>query len=446
MALSRKVQTDNQPSSSHTANDGLQARLIALHLLNEVLQRKKALDDVIKSDADYNALSGLDRGFARMLAATTLRRMGQIDAVLLKAMDQGEYPKPQRLHDVLRIGLTQIFFMDVPDHAAVDTTVRLAREKQRGFVNAVMRRMTAEGREWIKDTDESLNIPAWLYSQWMRDYGADAALSIARASLSEASLDITVKIEDETMIWAGTLEASKLSGTTIRRAAGGRVENLSGFEQGAWWVQDASAALPARLFGDVRGQHVIDMCCAPGGKTMQLAAMGANVTAVDRSATRMKKVHENLDRLGLSPQVETIVSDGSIWQPKEPSHFVLLDAPCTATGTIRRHPDILHLKEENDQMRLIDIQARLLRNAAQIVQSGGTLIYCTCSLQKEESEYQIEAFLSDNADFTIDPINSGEIGGAKDAIDKHGFARILPFHMAARGGMDGFFIARLRKS
>lgn len=437
------VQKNNPPES---ANSGLQARLIALHLIDQVLQKKKALDEVIQTDSDYNALSPLDRGFARMLAATTLRRMGQVDALILRASDHGEMPRPQRLHDVLRIGLVQIFFMDVPDHAAVDTTVRLAREKQRGFVNAVMRRMTSEGREWIKEQNESLNFPAWLYAQWVKDYGEDEALAIARSSLSEASLDITVKIPDETMIWAGTLEATKMASGSLRRPAGGRIEELKGFEQGAWWVQDASAAMPAKLLGDVAGETVIDLCCAPGGKTAQLAAAGAHVIAVDRSASRMKKVKQNLERLGLEAQVQTVISDGSIWQPKEEAQFVLLDAPCTATGTIRRHPDILHLKEENDQMRLIDIQAKLLRNAAEIVAPGGTLIYCTCSLQKEEGERQIQSFLTDNADFEISPINSGEIGGAKDVIDKNGFARILPFHMAARGGMDGFFIARLKKS
>lgn len=437
------VQKDNPLDA---VSDGLQPRLIAMHLIDQVLQKKRALDEVLQNDSDFKSLPDRDRGFARMLAATTLRRMGQIDALILQAMDQGEIPRPQRLHDLLRIGCTQIFFMDVPDHAAVDTTVRLAREKQRGFVNAVMRRMTAEGREWIKGQSEALNFPDWLYDQWVNDYGEDGALAIARASLSEASLDITVKREDEVMIWAGTLDAVKLSSGSLRRPAGGRIEDMKGFEQGAWWIQDASAALPVRLLGNVSGKHVVDMCCAPGGKTAQLAAAGAFVTAVDRSAARMRKVYQNLERLGLSEQVETVISDGSIWRPKEASQFVLLDAPCTATGTIRRHPDILHLKEENDQMRLIDIQARLLRNAAQIVAPGGILIYCTCSLQKEESERQVLQFLSDNGDFDIVPINSGEIGGAKDVIDENGFARILPFHMAARGGMDGFFIARLCKS
>lgn len=441
---SSAVQNKNQPEG-FDISDGLQARLIALHLLDQVLGKKKSLDIVLQRDLDYNALQDRDRGFARMLTATTLRRMGQIDALILKASNHGDMPKPQRLHDVLRIGLCQIFFMDVPDHAAVDTTVRLAREKQRGYVNAVMRRMTAEGREWIKDLDERANIPDWIYQQWSDDYGDEAALNLARACLAEASLDITVKNKDELMMWAGTLEATKLPSGSLRRASGGRIDQLPGYDDGAWWIQDAAAAMPAQLIGDVAGETVIDLCCAPGGKTSQLAAAGANVIAVDRSASRMNKVLQNLDRLGLAAQVKTVISDGSIWQPPQPANYVLLDAPCTATGTIRRHPDILHLKAETDQKGLLGIQARLLSNAAHMVAPGGILIYCTCSLQKAEGEDQVHQFLRENRDFKVLPINSGELGGAKDVIDQDGFARILPYHMATRGGMDGFFIARLMK-
>jgi 16S rRNA (cytosine967-C5)-methyltransferase len=221
------------------------------------------------------------------------------------------------------------------------------------------------------------------------------------------------------------------------------VTELEGFDKGTWWVQDAASAMPATLFGDVRGKTVIDLCAAPGGKTAQLAAAGAHVIAVDRSAQRMTTLHKNIERLGLAASVEPVVSDSTIWRPKEPAPFVLLDAPCSATGTIRRHPDILHFKDPSDLLRLVDVQARLLRNAAEIVAPGGVLMYCTCSLQKDEGERQVTSFLSDRTDFSVLPINSGELGGSKDIIDDRGFARILPFHWAARGGIDGFFIARL---
>lgn len=427
-------------------NDGLAARATALLLLEGVLHRKKPLDDVLKNDQTFLSLSERDRAFTRMLIATTLRRLGQIDAMIVKAMDKGDVPRPHSLHDIIRLGCTQIFFMDVADHAAVDTSVTLAEKSQKGFVNAVLRRMTGEGREWIKHQKESQNIPDWIFEQWERDYGSDIAADIAKASLSEAPLDITVKIEKEIDIWAGTLESTKLPSGTVRRPSGGRVELLPGFDVGAWWVQDASSALPVKLLGDVQGKNVIDLCAAPGGKTMQLAARGAQVTAVDRSAARMKVLQENLKRMKLESNVQSVIADGSLWKPAHPVPYVLVDAPCTATGTLRRHPDVIHLKARSDQDGLMDIQARLLANAADCVEAGGTLMYCTCSLQKEEGEEQVLHFLEYRPEFTIDPINSGELGGAKDIIDSYGFARILPFHWAARGGMDGFFIARLKKS
>lgn len=437
------TQTQTQFSPQTQAHTGLHPRLMALHLLEQGLQRKKPLDDLLKEEKEFNAMEPRDRAFCRMLVSTILRRLRQIDTLILRAMAQGEFPRPQRLHDVLRVGCAQIFFMDVADHAAVDTSVRIAREKQRPLVNAVLRRMTGEGREWFKQTDESVNFPDWIFRQWADDYGHDTAQNIARASLSEAPLDLTVKNVDETMLWAGILGATKLPNGSLRCASSGRVTEMEGFDKGAWWVQDAASAMPATLFGDVKGKTVVDLCAAPGGKTAQLAAAGAQVIAVDRSAQRMAVLHKNLERLGLTDRVETVISDSTIWRPKEPAQFVLLDAPCTATGTIRRHPDILHFKEASDQLRLIDVQARLLRNAADIVAPGGVLIYCTCSLQKDEGERQVIAFLSDRTDFSVQPINSGELGGAKDIIDDQGFARILPFHWAARGGIDGFFIARL---
>lgn len=438
----------NVPESTdllQKAPSGLNTRLMALHLLDQVLGRKRPLDEVLKREVDFNALNGLDKAFTRMLVATTLRNLGRIDTLILKASSHGELPKPQRLHDIIRIGCAQIFFMDVADHAAVDTSVRAAREKQRGYVNAVLRRMTGEGREWVKSLNESHNVPNWLFKQWAEDYGDAEALNLAQACMVEASLDITVKNPDEAMLWAETLDAVKMPNGSLRRVSGGRVELLEGFEVGQWWVQDAAASMPARLFGDVRGQTVVDLCAAPGGKTAQLASMGAQVIAVDRSAGRMRTLTENLQRLQLEGAVQTVISDGSIWKPKEPVPYVLLDAPCTATGTIRRHPDVLHLKEPKDQESLMDVQARLLRNAADIVADGGTLIYCTCSLQKAEGEHQVMRFLSERPDFSIFRINSGELGGSKDIIDPKGFARILPYHWAARGGMDGFFIARLKK-
>jgi 16S rRNA (cytosine967-C5)-methyltransferase len=341
--------------------------------------------------------------------------------------------------------------MNVPHHAAVDTTVELAKSenmsRQKGFINAVLRRMIREGKEWQEKQDEvHLNIPPWLLDHWIKDYGLKGAAEIAQASLSEAATDITVKNSQECHYWAGELEVTVLPTGSLRLASAGNITDLSGFEDGQWWVQDAAAALPAKLLGEIKDKTVIDLCAAPGGKTAQLAAAGANVMALDRSAKRLEKLKENMTRLKLGSQVEVQAGDGAVWQPSEPADAVLLDAPCTATGTIRRHPDVMHLKGQRDIIQLCDVQARLLENAAKMVKSGGALIYCTCSLQKAEGEQQVDTFLLNHPEFTRKPITADEIGGLEEAVTDDGDLRVLPYHFAPQGGIDGFYVARLIKN
>ena len=244
--------------------------------------------------------------------------------------------------------------------------------------------------------------------------------------------------------WAKALEATILPTGSLRRASGGNVTHLQGFDEGAWWVQDASAALPVKLLGNIAGKKVVDLCAAPGGKTAQLAAGGASVIAVDRAAKRLSKLKQNMERLNLTASVETVVGDGAEWQPKEQVDAVLLDAPCSATGTIRRHPDVMHLKAPIDMERLCVIQTRIFDNAAKMLKVNGILIYCTCSLQKDESEYQVQEFLKNHSEFERAPIELKEVGEV-DAINESGEMRVLPYHLAPHGGMDGFFISRLIK-
>ncbi len=433
------------------AGDGLVTRRVALDIIEQILGRKKMLDDALVQNEAFNALVQRDRAFVRMLVATVLRRRGQLDDVIARALAKGEAPRPETLKWILYIGITQILFMDVADHAAVDTSVTLTAERgmegKKGFVNAVLRRMTGEGQRWVADQDAAaLNFPAWLYEQWMNGYGFVRAKDIALASLEEAALDFTIKDPDTKGDWSRKLAARFVPTGSLRRPAGGNITNLDGFAEGAWWVQDASAALPVRLFGDLNGKTVLDLCAAPGGKTAQLAANGAHVVALDRSASRMKQVTENLSRLGLEDKAELIIEDGSVWKPKQKFTHILLDAPCTATGTIRRHPDLLALKNEKDQAGLVSIQERLLKNAGDMLEDGGMLIYCTCSLQKAEGEQQIEKFLKDHPHFRRIPVRSEEIGGLETIINSEGDIRILPFHLKEEGGMDGFFISRLQKS
>lgn len=444
--------THQQPDMlADLPGDGLPARAAALDILTQVLGQKKMLDSVLERAEPFRALPPRDRAFVRMMAATALRRKGQLDDLIARTMAKGEAPRPESLRYILYLGITQILFMDVANHAAVDTSVRLAAqsglESKKGFVNAVLRRIAGEeGRQWLSEQDEAaLNIPAWLYGQWMTSYGAVRAKDIALASLGEAALDITLKDPAKAQEWAERLGASVLPTGSLRKTDGGLVTEFDGFEGGDWWVQDASSAIPARLFGDIKGKTVLDLCAAPGGKTMQLAAMGANVVALDRSASRMAHLTENLKRTGLSERVQTIVEDGAHWRPREKFHYVLMDAPCTATGTLRRHPDLLSLKNERDQNGLCDIQERLLLNALSLVEVGGILIYCTCSLQKQEGEEMIDAFLQSYTSFARIPVRKEGFSGIDGAINSEGDIRILPYHLKELGGMDGFFISRMQR-
>lgn len=430
--------------------DGLAPRAAALDILAQVLGQKKMLDAVFDRDPAFLALPTRDRAFVRMMVSTVLRRKGQLDDLIARTLDK-EAPRPETLKWILYLGITQILFMDVANHAAVDTSVTLTEQQgmkgKKGFVNAILRRMTGEGRGWLDSQDAAaLNFPAWIYKQWADDYGMVRARDIALASLQEAPLDITVKDTAKLKNYADDLEAYNLPTGSLRRSSGGHVRDLKGFDSGAWWIQDASSALPAKLMGDIAGKKVLDLCAAPGGKTMQLAAMGAHVVALDRSASRMKQLTENLERTSLSDKVETMIQDGAVWQPREKFTHILLDAPCSATGTIRRHPDLLHLKSQKDQEGLVSIQERLLANAADMLEDGGMLIYCTCSLQKAEGERQVEKFLASRTDMKRIPVRREELFNLEGVINGQGDVRIYPYLLKDKGGMDGFFISRLQKA
>ena len=433
-----------------TDNDnGILTRHIAFKILDEVLMRKTPLDQVLTRNEEYNSLEGRDKSFVRMLVATSLRRKGQLDDMIGRVAEKELHPTNLRL--VLYVGMTQILFMNVPHHAAVNTTVELAEREnmalQKGFINAVLRRMTGEGQEWRQRQDPvRMNIPQWLLAYWIEDYGMGEAAEISQACLSEAHLDITIKNPSEQKYWAEELEGTVLPTGSVRLNGAGNITDLAGFEDGMWWVQDASASLPAKLMGDIKGKDVIDLCAAPGGKTAQLAANGANVIALDRSAKRLERLKENMERLKFTDAVTITVADGGVWQPTEPVDAVLLDAPCSATGTIRRHPDVMHLKGNKDVNQLMGLQSRLLDNAADMIKSGGILIYCTCSLQKSEGELQVDVFLANHPEFKRSPITADEVGGVEALITKDGDVRVLPYHLAPQGGMDGFYIARMVKA
>ena len=422
---------------------GIESRLAALGLLDAVLKRHLLLDDALDRDAPTAQLESRDRAFVRLLVAQTLRRLGQLDAVIARCIEKPLPPKARRVLDVLRLGAVQILFLGTPPQAAVSTSVDLLKHTALAgyakLVNAVLRRLEREARPWVEAQDAGqLNTPDWLWQSWCADYGVETAAAIANAHLSEAPTDICAA--SDTANWAEQLGGEVLPTGAIRLPQGGDITALPGFNQGNWWVQDAAAQLPARLLGNVSGQRVLDLCAAPGGKTLQLASAGAQVTALDLSARRLERLQENLTRLGLSATI--VAADAGKWQPETPFPFILLDAPCSATGTLRRHPDGLHLKTHDDVARLTLVQDRILDAAVTMLAPGGVLVYCVCSLQQSEGEQRAQAVLDRHPNLRLHPVTAAEVGGFDDIINAQGQIRTLPFHLADKGGMDSFFAAR----
>jgi 16S rRNA (cytosine967-C5)-methyltransferase len=423
----------------------LASRRVALEVLAACLDRGQPLDDALARHLGFPELDPRDRAFVRLLLATTLRRLGEIDEVLGAMIERPLDGANAAARAILRLGAAQLLFLGTPGHAAVDTSVRLVEDiglpHLKGLANAVLRRLAREGAALLGDRDPArLNTPRWLWESWSATYGEPAARAIGAAHLNEAPLDITPR--SNTDFWAGQLEAEVLPTGTLRRTAGGYIADLPGFAEGAWWVQDAAATLPARLLGDISGKKVADLCAAPGGKTMQLCALGAEVTAVDISARRMVRLGENLTRSGLS--AELVTADASKWTPAEKFDAVLLDAPCSGTGTLRRHPDIAWLKDEEDVGRLTLAQDRLLTHALGLLKPGGTLIYAVCSLQEDEGPARIDALLVREPRLARVPVDAGELPGLGEALTPAGDVRTLPSMWAELGGLDGFYIARLR--
>jgi 16S rRNA (cytosine967-C5)-methyltransferase len=437
-------------TSPHPEVPGLAVRRIAADILDAVLRRRIALDEQLSGKGAHLGLAALadrDRALMRRLVATVLRRMGTLRDVLGGFLDKGFPGDAPRTETVLLIGAAQILWLDVPDHAAVDLSVRLAQNDRRasryaGLVNAVLRRVAQNRDAILGAPDAARDTPEWLLKRWTCAYGAKTARAIAEANGHEPALDITVK--DDPEHWAERLRGRVLPTGTVRTLAQGAVSMLPGFAEGEWWVQDAAASLPARLLGDVRGQHVADICAAPGGKAAQLAHAGAIVTAVERSPARVTRLRENLARLKL--EAEIVAADALEWQGG-PFDAGLLDAPCSSTGTIRRHPDVPWLKAEGDIGMLTGLQTKLLDRAAELLKPGGTLIYCVCSLEPEEGDAQIEALLARNPALARRPITADEVFRHPEFITPAGDLRTLPLHLPDPeprwGGLDGFFAARL---
>lgn len=406
-------------------------RQTALTILKQVLYKNQTIDDAFETALQKTSLEKRDKAFLRLLITTTIRRIGQIDDLIQRALSK---PLPQRAQtamDILRLGVAQLMFLKTPPHAAINTSVELAKTVHQDFytslINGILRTMTRAGKNWFAKQDEAkLNTPAWLWNEWYGQYGKEITYQIAKANLTEPTFDITVKNTPEK--WATALNGKITPTGSIRLDSLYQPQNLPGFCEGEWWVQDSGASLAVQTFLHIQNKRVADFCAAPGGKTAQLIMRGANVDAFDISKNRMKRVGENLSRLHLSAHL--IVADASKIPGKEIYDAILIDAPCSATGTIRRHPELLLHRTENDIIKLSQKQNELLINAHRLLKPKGELVYCTCSLQKQEGEDRIKA-VSDL--FDILPI-------ASPFATPEGYIRTYPYQ-----GMDGFFIAHLQK-
>jgi 16S rRNA (cytosine967-C5)-methyltransferase len=413
---------------------GLAARRAALTLIDAAMAGRGGIDAGMGG-----ALSGLEpreRAFARSLAMTTLRRWGSIERALAARLQR---PPPEEVKALLRIGIAQTLFMGVADHAAVSTTLDIAQSAQptqpfKGLINAVLRGLLREPPV----TNVQDLAPDWLLARWRAAYGGEAAYAICAQIAEEPPTDLSTKDDCDREVVARDLEAEGLDGGSLRSALRGDISQWPWYGEGLWWVQDAAAAIPVRLLAIQAGETALDLCAAPGGKTMQLAAAGAVVTALDRSAARLKRVTENLDRTSLTAEV--IAEPAETWADERTFDAVLVDAPCSATGTFRRQPEVLWLVKPPEIAKLAFVQSRLLDAAAKRVKPGGRLVYCICSLEQEEGESQASAFLKRHPDFQTAPVAAGEGGTPEASVTKDGWLRILPHHLA--GGLDGFFVAR----
>ncbi len=420
------------------------ARAVAHKMLLKITNESLSLEDAWEQTKEVNLLEQRDRSLCRLLVLTTLRQCGFIDYRIrqyAKTMEK----LPLSALMALRIGFAHILFLHSPAHAVVNTCVNLLEphdKVMRGLVNAVLRKAAANEAQ-IHDATQGWQqaIPNWLLSTWKKDYGLDHLGHIAQACLREPTLDISVKENRE--YWQKELGATLLPTGTLRLQHQDDIAQLPGFAEGAWWVQDAAAALPAMMAGDVKDKLVYDCCAAPGGKTAQFLAAGAKVVAIDQSSDRLLRLRENLQRIKMNANILSV--DILTFKPNNLADVIFLDAPCSATGTLRRHPDLMIHKKPSDVPRLAKLQLSMLNHVAGLLKKDGLLIYAVCSLQNEEGPDVVEAFLKQNPGFTRVPVTAKDFNGWQEGVTSAGDLRTLPHYMQAFGGMDGFYAARLKK-
>jgi len=443
----RKGSATNEKQNRPDVKKAVSTNLTSRHIVYDILvavEQGVHLDKALAANKALTNLDDRDRRFVRLLATASLRYRGQLEKVLAPLVARRPFGAQANANLILLMGAAQLIILKTGAHAAVNNTVELMRqtgfERLCGLANAVMRRLTREGEKLFSTTKAVDNLPDWLQQSWRHYWGEAATMAIADLAMLPPPLDISVK--GDVTAWSKTLEAQHVLGNSLRREFDGDPSLLAGFEDGAWWVQDAAAALPAHILNVTAGQTVIDLCAAPGGKTAQLIVAGGTVTAIDNNRQRMDRLRRNLGRLRLTASM--VLCDGTEYHPKVPVDAVLVDAPCSATGTIRRRPDILNKRDAEDIRALQQIQWKLATNALGWLRAGGRMVYATCSLQPEEGEDIISAIIDGaSGQYTIDPINPDQAGIFARSITNNGCIRILPSDYCDIGGVDGFFIARL---
>ena len=417
------------PSPADPKIDGLPARVAALRILDGVLRRGLTMDSAAQA---AKSLPPADAALASAIAGEALRRLPDLD-VLIDSATRQRLPDDSKARMVLRLALAQKIGLGTPDHALVATALPLVDGGPRRLVHGVLGTLLRKG----VPAGDAPALPAAVEERWRAAWGDEVVEAARRAILQRPSLDLSFASE---VVSANFPQGDQLAPRNRRIADAGAVTSLPGFDDGSWWVQDLASSLPARLIPD-DAKTVLDACAAPGGKTMQLAAAGHRVTALDRSESRLARLRENLARTNLS--ADTVAADILEWKPAEQFDAVLVDAPCAATGTFRRHPEVLYRAHPGLIAHNVELQAKMLDATADMVKPGGSLVYAVCSLEPDEGEAQIDAFLARRPDYLLAPAKV-DIDGI--APDSRGGLRILPGMIENRGGLDGFFTAHLVRS
>lgn len=424
-------------------------RRLAVETLQNILENKRFFNEIKKEEA---FAAQKEQAFLNMLILTALRRLVFLQKVISAFAAKKLPDKHAFARHALILAAAELLFLETPDYAVLNSYVNLVKKQNdkyvAGFVNAVLRKIAA-AKEELLNADNGIFFPESFRKLLQKDYTAEQISRIETAAANETPLDLTVKTNPE--FWAEKLGGTLLPNGTVRLENTGKIEKLTGYKDGSWWVQDFSASLAAMALSKPQNKNILDLCAAPGGKTAQLLAAGAQVTSLDISEDRLKTLSENIHRLQLpTPRILCADALAYLEDATETYDAVLLDAPCSATGTLRRHPEIVHIKQAADIQKMAALQKQILEKISKAIKTGGELIYCTCSIAKSEGEHQIKAFLQQHAEFRIIPLSAENFSAFSgqlpdDMFTPEGFVRTLPYHLSAQGGADSFFITKLQK-